>query len=441
MEMLHKHSSSSQPAFVSPSNASTEQKASMFQGLESRDAQNARSIYDTPNPPPPPPPPTSRHEEAATDAPGSAQEESAPQEDALAKAAAPKRSASRSRFSLAGLLGSNPSKVSPQEIKTEGDKQNGQAMTAGKGDADGRRAGDKAGVVQSTSMDKVTEESSKDGDEGAYRRTSSAPSFSAAQVQNMVPAKGAEPQKSNPGKGMGRSVSSIFGYLFGASGSSTTSGGSKQAKLGEENQFYYDEKLKRWVERGKENLEEAKPLAPPPTSFSFQATPTATSSSPNATSADASVPNSDPLETAGNSKASGGFPSGGISESGQGLRVPSALAGTGNGEGVASEGSPANLGVPLVPPRISPFTARRASVRSRYVDTFNKSSSMSSQPAPAATSAALLPSISSKSKPPAMNFFVPAAPVQPLSEGAEQLQGQEEQFNQTRASSTPAEAS
>eukprot|EP00494_Astrolonche_serrata_P019923 UN20138 len=46
---------------------------------------------------------------------------------------------------------------------------------------------------------------------------------------------------------------------------------SNQAKLGEENSFYYDENLKRWVERGAAIPAAAEPpLAPPPTKASFQ---------------------------------------------------------------------------------------------------------------------------------------------------------------------------
>jgi hypothetical protein len=40
--------------------------------------------------------------------------------------------------------------------------------------------------------------------------------------------------------------------------------------LGEKNKFYYDEKLKRWVEEGVEPTAEAAALAPPPTTLGFQ---------------------------------------------------------------------------------------------------------------------------------------------------------------------------
>lgn len=43
-----------------------------------------------------------------------------------------------------------------------------------------------------------------------------------------------------------------------------------KAKLGESNKFYYDEKLKRWVEEGAEAPTEEAALPPPPTTLGFQ---------------------------------------------------------------------------------------------------------------------------------------------------------------------------
>jgi hypothetical protein len=42
-----------------------------------------------------------------------------------------------------------------------------------------------------------------------------------------------------------------------------------KAKLGEKNKFYYDEKLKRWVEEGTEPPPEEAALPPPPTTAPF----------------------------------------------------------------------------------------------------------------------------------------------------------------------------
>lgn len=43
-----------------------------------------------------------------------------------------------------------------------------------------------------------------------------------------------------------------------------------KAKLGEKNKFYYDEKLKRWIEEGSDPPAEEATLQPPPTTAAFQ---------------------------------------------------------------------------------------------------------------------------------------------------------------------------
>ncbi|XP_052209380.1 protein transport protein SEC16B homolog isoform X2 [Diospyros lotus] len=109
----------------------------------------------------------------------------------------------------------------------------------------------------------------------------------------------------------------------------------RQAKLGEKNKFYYDEKLKRWVEEGAEPPAEEAALPPPPTSAALQ----------NGTS-------------------------------------DYNLRGALKSENSPSSGSPEftspsppeqSSGIPPIPPVQNQFSARgRAGVRSRYVDTFNK---------------------------------------------------------------------
>lgn len=92
-----------------------------------------------------------------------------------------------------------------------------------------------------------------------------------------------------------------------------------KAKLGEKNKFYYDEKLKRWIEAGIEPLTEEATLPPPPT--------TASKSSPT--------------------------------NEGQ--------------ETKSSSSSEHSSGLPPIPPTVNQFSARgRLGIRSRYVDTFNK---------------------------------------------------------------------
>lgn len=46
--------------------------------------------------------------------------------------------------------------------------------------------------------------------------------------------------------------------------------GNAKAKLGESNKFYYDEKLKRWVEEGADPPAEEPAIPPPPTTTTFQ---------------------------------------------------------------------------------------------------------------------------------------------------------------------------
>ncbi|KAI0500987.1 hypothetical protein KFK09_019205 [Dendrobium nobile] len=139
----------------------------------------------------------------------------------------------------------------------------------------------------------------------------------------------------------------------------------RQAKLGESNKFYYDEKLKRWVEEGAEPPEEVT-LPPPPKITSFQ----------NGTT-EYNINNA--------------------------LKNQNLTANRGSEtkSPIPSESS----GIPPMSPSPSQFSARRmGGVRSRYVDTFNKgsdslSNSFQSPSAPAAKPAAA-----------AAKFFVPAAP-------------------------------
>lgn len=119
------------------------------------------------------------------------------------------------------------------------------------------------------------------------------------------------------------SVDCLFGFVF-----------LLKAKLGEKNKFYYDEKLKRWVEEGAEPPAEEAALPPPPTTASFQ----------NGIS-------DYNLQSA--LKSEGGFPSN-VSPS---IRTPS-----------PSEHS---SGIPPIPTNTNQFSAHgRSGVRSRYSNFF-----------------------------------------------------------------------
>ncbi|CAJ2650480.1 unnamed protein product [Trifolium pratense] len=140
----------------------------------------------------------------------------------------------------------------------------------------------------------------------------------------------------------------------------------KQAKLGEKNKFYYDEKLKRWVEEGAEiPAEEAALPPPPPTTAAFQNG----SAEYNLKSA---------LKTEG--------------------LTPNEFSTTRTS---SPELSP---GMPPIPPSSNQFSARsRMGVRSRYVDTFNKNSGSSPNLFHSPSVPSVKPALPANAK-----FFVPA---------------------------------
>ncbi|KAK6803058.1 hypothetical protein RDI58_000842 [Solanum bulbocastanum] len=114
-----------------------------------------------------------------------------------------------------------------------------------------------------------------------------------------------------------------------------------QAKLGDSNKFYYDEKLKRWVEEGAELPAAEPPLAPPPTAPAFQ----------------------------------NGVPDYNVKSV---LKSESPICNNGFLEMNIPTSSDNGAGIPPLPPTSNQFSARgRMGVRSRqvifvYVDAFNK---------------------------------------------------------------------
>lgn len=163
----------------------------------------------------------------------------------------------------------------------------------------------------------------------------------------------------------------------------------RQAKLGETNKFYYDEKLKRWVEEGAEPPAEQPALAPPPTAASFQ----------------------------------NGVLDYDINNAFKSQSLPSANGKLENKQ-ASSEQSP---GIPPIP---SPnqFSARgRMGVRSRYVDTFNKGAS--------ASSSFQSPSVPSLRPVSSAKFFVPT-PVPANEFAGEQIENVQEVSSNEDASST-----
>ncbi|CAM0912493.1 unnamed protein product [Alopecurus aequalis] len=197
---------------------------------------------------------------------------------------------------------------------------------------------------------------------GTHNRSVSEPDFKKQQGG------GSDNAKNTSGSG-----SSRFGWLLQKT-VGLVSKSSNQAKLGEQNSFYYDENLKRWVERGAKIPDEEPPLAPPPTTASFQN----------------SIPNYN-------------------------LTAPSSGGYTPNGFAETKPPNPSEptSGMPPIPPGQNQFSARaRAGVRSRYVDTFNKGGGTSSFGAPSYNK----PAMPSVNKLPSASFFVPTpaadAPMQ-----------------------------
>lgn len=187
--------------------------------------------------------------------------------------------------------------------------------------------------------------------------------------------------------------------------------GKKEAKLGLESEFYYDEKLKKWRVRGKEDEEEDdQPPPPPPTSFGSMSGPTSTAGSqgtPSPTLSRTPSPppiGSGPPDTQGFTGAAPAIP-----------LVPSATG-------------------PGLPPQPANFFSRGKGVRSRYVDTFN--TSVSSQASATSVSSLLppMPQGNSMLLPPAPDTaFRPPQPFMPAPMSPSSVeQGPSEQGHHSR---------
>ncbi|XP_019156012.1 PREDICTED: protein transport protein SEC16B homolog [Ipomoea nil] len=197
-------------------------------------------------------------------------------------------------------------------------------------------------LVPSTSMEPISDLADNGSRKTFHNRSISEPDFGKSSLQGKAesPPKDATPsttQENASGGGTSRFSRFSFGsqLIQKTMGLVLKSRQGRQAKLGEQNKFYYDEKLKRWVEEGAEPPAEEAAVAPPPTTASFQ----------NGAS-DYNLRNALKNE----SPSSNGTPE---------LKSP-ALG--------DSSGMP-----PLPPTSSNQFSARsRTGVRSRYVDTFNK---------------------------------------------------------------------
>ncbi|VVB08259.1 unnamed protein product [Arabis nemorensis] len=140
---------------------------------------------------------------------------------------------------------------------------------------------------------------------------------------------------------------------------------SKEAKLGAENKFYYDDKLKRWVEKGVEPPAEEAALAPPPTIGTFK-------------NNSLGYENKSDMNPSNDNWNSGG-------------PTP----------------SDNSSGLPPVSQGSNQFSARgRMGVRARYVDTFNQGRGNAQTMFQYPSLQSPKPPIPAKAK-----FFIPATPV------------------------------
>ncbi|VFQ70743.1 unnamed protein product [Cuscuta campestris] len=228
-------------------------------------------------------------------------------------------------------------------------------------------------LVPSTSMEPINERAANSSSRKTiHNRSISEPDFGRSSLQGQMDsskvASSTNSQENPPGGGTSRFSRFSFGSQFLQKTVELVlkPRQGRQAKLGEQNKFYYDEKLKRWVEEGADLPPEEATIAPPPTIASFQ----------------------------------NGAPD---------YNLRTALKSEGSSNGSPEVKSPAsadsNSGIPPLPPTSNQFSSRsRTNVRSRYVDTFNRGGGN-------ATNLFHSPSVSSTTKPAnpaAKKFFVPA---------------------------------
>ncbi|WOG86276.1 hypothetical protein DCAR_0205477 [Daucus carota subsp. sativus] len=224
-------------------------------------------------------------------------------------------------------------------------------------------------LIPSDSMEHINELTADGNRRTIHSRSASEPDFSRTPRQDQTDSSKEESSTNTQGKASVSGETSRFGrFGFGSQfiQKILKPRQEKQAKLGETNKFYYDEKLKRWVEEGVDPPAEEAALPPPPTTAAF----------PNGTSD---------------------------------YNLNSALKNEGpRSNGSPDQGGPTSLvhssGIPPIPPTSNQFSARgRMGVRSRYVDTFNKGgvnqTNMFQSPS--------VPSVKAKSNA-SPKFFVPA---------------------------------
>ncbi|KAK4729040.1 hypothetical protein R3W88_022028 [Solanum pinnatisectum] len=170
----------------------------------------------------------------------------------------------------------------------------------------------------------------------------------------------------------------------------------RQAKLGDSNKFFYDEKLKRWVEEGAELPAAEPPLAPPPTAPAFQ----------------------------------NGGPDYNVKSV---LKSESPICNNGFPEMKSPTSSDNGAGIPPLPPTSNQFSARgRMGVRSRYVDTFNKGGGNTTNLFQSPSVPSIKPATAGNAK-----FFVPA-PMSPVEKTGNSTSNEQETLSNSESDSVSA---
>lgn len=294
--------------------------------------------------------------------------------------------------SISRMMGTPSATLPPVPQGSVGDKETYSAPAAAKF-VNSQSVMTMSSLTASPSVHSITEMAENSGGAGrkiAHNRSVSEPDFGKTPKQG---ARSDNTQSSASGSRFGW-ISSTLQKTMGFVSKS------RQAKLGQQNKFYYDEKLKRWVEEGAEIPAKEPPLAPPPTkSSSYQ----------------------------------NGMPDYNLNGPTSGMHTPN---------GVAERRSPKHadhgLGMPPIPPSQNQFSARgRMGVRSRYVDTFNKAG------ATGAAQSYNRPAVPSVTPPTGARFFVPtAAAVTAEQMPSQSVETRGETFQRDeRSSSPPAETS
>ncbi|GJS50730.1 protein transport protein Sec16B homolog isoform X1 [Tanacetum coccineum] len=238
-------------------------------------------------------------------------------------------------------------------------------------------------LVPSASMEPISQEATEGNNRRImHNRSVSEPDFSRSPRQNQVDTS-KENSPDSQSKASGTSRFRRFGFgsqLFQKMGLVLKPRQDKQAKLGETNKFYYDDKLKRWVEEGVDPPAEEAALAPPPTMGNIQ-NGTSDYGSRSSLKSDGSVSNGSSEYLSGNTSV-----------------------------GHSS-------GIPPLPATSSQFSARGKNVRARYVDTFNQGGGnpTKSFQSPSVTSTKAVPKTNPK-------FFVPMAAAPSAEQPADPFQ-------------------